>query len=91
MAVFADYDVDGASSAAQLVRWFRAMGQDLPIYVPDRILEGYGPSPIAFRRLKDQGAELVITVDCGAAAYDAIEEATKIGLDVVVIDHHARL
>ena len=88
MAVFADYDVDGASSAAQLVRWFRAMGQDLPIYVPDRILEGYGPSPIAFRRLKDQGAELVITVDCGAAAYDAIEEATKIGLDVVVIDHH---
>jgi hypothetical protein len=79
MAVFADYDVDGASSAAQLVRWFRAMGHDLPIYVPDRILEGYGPSPIAFRRLKDQGAELVITVDCGAAAYDAIEEATKIG------------
>src|SRR6516225_4718014 len=56
--VFADYDVDGAASAAQLVRWFRAMGADLPIYVPDRILEGYGPSPAAFRRLKDQGAEL---------------------------------
>jgi hypothetical protein len=67
MAVFADYDVDGASSAAQLVRWFRAMGQDLPIYVPDRILEGYGPSPIAFKRLKDQGAELVITVDTSVA------------------------
>ena len=88
MAVFADYDVDGASSAAQLVRWFRAMGQDLPIYVPDRILEGYGPSPIAFKRLKDQGAELVITVDCGAAAYDAIASAVDIGLEVVVIDHH---
>jgi single-stranded-DNA-specific exonuclease len=88
MAVFADYDVDGASSAAQLVRWFRAMGQDLPIYVPDRILEGYGPSPVAFRRLKDQGAELVITVDCGAAAYDAIASAVDIGLEVVVIDHH---
>jgi single-stranded-DNA-specific exonuclease len=87
-AVFADYDVDGASSAAQIVRWFRAMGQDLPIYVPDRILEGYGPSPVAFRRLKAQGAELVITVDCGAAAHDALIEAEAIGLDVVVIDHH---
>ena len=88
MAVFADYDVDGASSAAQLVRWFRAMGADLPIYVPDRMTEGYGPSPAAFRRLKAQGAELVVTVDCGAAAYDAIDAAAAIGLEVVVIDHH---
>ena len=88
MAVFADYDVDGAASAAQLVRWFRAMGADLPIYVPDRMTEGYGPSPQAFRRLKDQGAELVVTVDCGAAAYDAIAAAAEIGLEVVVIDHH---
>ena len=86
--VFADYDVDGASSAAQIVRWFRAMGRDLPVYVPDRILEGYGPSPAAFRKLKDSGAELVITVDCGAAAHDALIEAARIGLDVVVIDHH---
>ena len=88
LAVFADYDVDGASSAALLVRWFRAMGKDLPIYVPDRITEGYGPSPAAFRRLRDQGAELVITVDCGAAAYEAIAAATELGLQVVVIDHH---
>jgi len=88
MVVFADYDVDGASSAAQLVRWFRALGHDLPIYVPDRILEGYGPSPAAFRRLREGGAELVITVDCGAAAYDAIACAGEIGLEVVVIDHH---
>jgi single-stranded-DNA-specific exonuclease len=86
--VFADYDVDGASSAAQIVRWFRAMGRDLPIYVPDRILEGYGPSPAAFRKLKEKGAELVITVDCGAAAHDALVEAASIGLEVVVIDHH---
>ena len=86
--VFADYDVDGASSAAQLVRWFRALGAELPIYVPDRILEGYGPSPAAFRRLKDEGAELVVTVDCGAAAHDALACAAEIGLDVVVIDHH---
>ncbi|MEO8115168.1 MAG: single-stranded-DNA-specific exonuclease RecJ, partial [Phenylobacterium sp.] len=88
MVVFADYDVDGASSAAQLVRWFRAMGQDLPIYVPDRVTEGYGPSPAAFRRLREEGAELVVTVDCGAAAHDAIACAAQIGLEVVVIDHH---
>jgi single-stranded-DNA-specific exonuclease len=88
MAVFADYDVDGATSAAQLVRWFRAMGRDLPIYVPDRMTEGYGPSPAAFRHLREQGAELVITVDCGAAAHDAIAAAAEIGLEVVVIDHH---
>jgi single-stranded-DNA-specific exonuclease len=88
MVVFADYDVDGASSAAQLVRWFRALGQDLPIYVPDRIAEGYGPSPAAFRRLRAEGAELVVTVDCGAAAHDALACAAEIGLEVVVIDHH---
>jgi single-stranded-DNA-specific exonuclease len=88
LVVFADYDVDGASSAAQLVRWFRALGHELPIYVPDRILEGYGPSPAAFKRLKAEGAELVITVDCGAAAHDALACAAEIGLEVVVIDHH---
>lgn len=88
VVVFADYDVDGASSAAQIVRWFRAMGQELSIYVPDRIVEGYGPSPAAFRRLKDEGAELVVTVDCGAAAHDALACAAEIGLPVVVIDHH---
>jgi single-stranded-DNA-specific exonuclease len=86
--VFADYDVDGATSAALLVRWFRAMGRELSIYVPDREKEGYGPSPAAFRRLKDEGAELVITVDCGAAAHDALEAAADLGLEVVVIDHH---
>ncbi|MBV9996777.1 MAG: single-stranded-DNA-specific exonuclease RecJ [Caulobacteraceae bacterium] len=86
--VFADYDVDGACSAALLVRWWRAMGAELPIYVPDRMTEGYGPSPAAFRRLRDAGFEVVVTVDCGAAAYDAIAAAEEIGLEVVVIDHH---
>lgn len=86
--VFADYDVDGASSAALLVRWFRAMGAELPIYVPDRLTEGYGPSPAAFDRLKAMGADLVVTVDCGAAANEAIAHACAIGLKVVVIDHH---
>lgn len=86
--VFADYDVDGATSAAQLVRWFRYMGVELPIYIPDRLTEGYGPSPAAFRKIRDSGAKLVVTLDCGAAAYDAIASAGEIGLEVVVIDHH---
>ena len=86
--IFADYDVDGASSAALLVRWFRAMGSELPIYVPDRLTEGYGPSAKAFDTLKASGADLVITVDCGAAANEAVAHAGEIGLNVVVIDHH---
>jgi single-stranded-DNA-specific exonuclease len=88
VVVFADYDVDGASSAALIVRWFRALGLELAIYVPDRITEGYGPSPAVFRRLQDEGAELVVTVDCGAAAHDALACAVEISLTVVVIDHH---
>ncbi len=86
--VFADYDVDGAASAALLVRWFRAMGHDLPLYVPDRLTEGYGPSAKAFDTLKAAGADLVITVDCGAAANEALAHAAAIALNVVVIDHH---
>jgi len=88
LVVFADYDVDGAASAAQVVRWMRAMGSEVPIYIPDRVTEGYGPSPTVFRTLKEKGAELVVTLDCGAAAVDALETAREIGLDVVVIDHH---
>jgi single-stranded-DNA-specific exonuclease len=87
-AVFADYDVDGGTSAAQLVRYFRARGRTLQIYVPDRMKEGYGPSALAFERLKAAGVELVITVDCGAAAMAPLEAAAALGLDVVVIDHH---
>ena len=88
LAVFADYDVDGASSAAQLIRYFRALGLSMLLYVPDRIEEGYGPSADAFAKLKEQGAELVITVDCGAAAHEPLQAAKNIGLDVVVVDHH---
>lgn len=88
VTVFADYDVDGGTSSAQLTKYFRAWGRELGLYVPDRLLEGYGPSPAAFRHLKETGTELVITVDCGAAARDALDEAEKIGLPVIVIDHH---
>lgn len=88
VTVFADYDVDGGTSSAILSRYFRAWGRELGLYVPDRLTEGYGPSPEAFRHLKDTGAELVITVDCGAAARDALEEAVRIDLPVIVLDHH---
>ncbi|MDI7774476.1 single-stranded-DNA-specific exonuclease RecJ [Asticcacaulis sp. EMRT-3] len=88
ICIFADYDVDGATSAAQLVRWFRHMGHELSVYVPDRMTEGYGPSNAAFDSLKRQGADLVITVDCGAMAHKPLDHAADIGLDVVVIDHH---
>lgn len=87
-AVLADYDVDGGSSAAQLVRYFRARGRELKIYVPDRMKEGYGPSALAFERLKQEGVELVITVDCGAAAEGPLNAAADLGLDVIVLDHH---
>lgn len=87
-AVLADYDVDGGSSGAQLVRYFRARGRELKIYVPDRMKEGYGPSTLAFERLKADGVELVITVDCGAAAEGPLNAAAELGLDVVVLDHH---
>ncbi|MBI1358833.1 MAG: single-stranded-DNA-specific exonuclease RecJ [Alphaproteobacteria bacterium] len=87
-AVFADYDVDGGTSSAILARYFRAWGRDLILYVPDRLTEGFGPTPGAFRTLKANGAELVVTVDCGAAAIEALKTANEIGLDVVVMDHH---
>lgn len=86
--MFADYDVDGGTSSAILSRYFRAWGRELILYVPDRLTEGFGPTPFAFRALKEMGAELVVTVDCGAAAIEALKVANEIGLDVVVMDHH---
>lgn len=88
IALFADYDVDGATSAAQLGGWLREMGAEPLIYVPDRIEEGYGPNAPALQSLKDQGARLVITLDCGAASVGPLKAAEKMGLPVVVIDHH---
>lgn len=88
IAVFADYDVDGATSAAQLVRWLRHVGRDAEIYIPDRIEEGYGPTAGAFETLRERGAELVVTLDCGAAAHEALRHGAGLGLDIVVIDHH---
>lgn len=88
VAVLADYDVDGGTSAALLVRYFRARGRTLQIYIPDRMREGYGPSALAFERLAADGVELVVTVDCGAAAHGPLAAAKAVGLEVVVLDHH---
>lgn len=88
ICIFADYDVDGATSAALLKNVFRDLSHNCDIYVPDRIAEGYGPTPMAMQKIKDNGAKLLITVDCGAMAYEALEYAKEAGLDVIVIDHH---
>jgi single-stranded-DNA-specific exonuclease len=89
VAVFGDYDVDGATSAALLKRFFRAIGRDIRIYVPDRVREGYGPNTEAMQRLQNEGFGLVITVDCGIAAFEPLADAAGRGLDVIVVDHHA--
>jgi single-stranded-DNA-specific exonuclease len=88
IAVFGDYDVDGSTSAALARAFLRKLGIEARIYIPDRMREGYGPSPEAMRTLREEGASLVITVDCGAAALAALTTAREIGLDAIVLDHH---
>ena len=85
VAIFADYDVDGACSAALLINWYRAAGIECTLYIPDRIDEGYGPNPTAMADLASRH-DLVITVDCGTLSHDAIAAAT--GADVIILDHH---
>jgi len=87
-AVFGDYDVDGATSSALLKRFFKAVGSDLRIYIPDRIQEGYGPNAPALLKLREEGMDLVITVDCGVTAFEALAAGTAAGLDIIVLDHH---
>ena len=86
--IFGDYDVDGATSAALLIRLLRDLGLVARPYIPDRLMEGYGPSGEALVRLAGEGASLIVTVDCGAQAFDALDMAARAGVDVVVVDHH---
>lgn len=88
VAVFGDYDVDGATSAALLIRLLRDLGLAARPYIPDRLMEGYGPSGEALVRLHGEGASLIVTVDCGAQAFDALAMARDAGVDVIVVDHH---
>jgi len=89
IAIFGDYDVDGSCSAALLHDFLAALGIETRIYIPDRMSEGYGPSARALLQLKDEGASLVFTVDCGAGAHAALQAARDASLDVIVLDHHA--
>ncbi|MDX3900737.1 MAG: single-stranded-DNA-specific exonuclease RecJ [Sphingobium sp.] len=86
--VFGDYDVDGATSAALLIRLLADLGLHARPYIPDRLMEGYGPSGEALVRLAGEGASLIVTVDCGAQAFEALEMAREAKVDVVVVDHH---
>jgi single-stranded-DNA-specific exonuclease len=88
VTVFGDYDVDGATSAALMILLLRDLGLEAKAYIPDRLMEGYGPSGPALVRLKNEGADLIVTVDCGAQAFDALEQARVAGVDVIVVDHH---
>ncbi len=88
ITIYGDYDVDGATSAALMIQLLRMLGHDARYYIPDRLLEGYGPSGEALVRLGKEGSSLVVTVDCGAMAHEALREAHEAGVDVIVVDHH---
>ncbi len=88
VAIFGDYDVDGATSSALLVRFLRAAGAAPVVYIPDRLSEGYGPNVAAMTRLAQDGAKVIVTVDCGTQAHAALSAARGAGADVVVCDHH---
>jgi len=89
IAVFGDYDVDGATSTALLARYLKAVGARARVYIPDRITEGYGPNAPALAKLRREGAAVAVTVDCGTGAHAALAAARIEGLDVIVADHHA--
>ena len=88
IGVFGDYDVDGATSSALLIRFFQSLGATVLVHIPDRMVEGYGPNARALLRLQEQGARVVVTVDCGIAAFEPLEVVSAAGLDMIVVDHH---
>ncbi len=88
IAVFGDFDVDGATSTAILVRFLRHCGADARFYIPDRLKEGYGPNIMALTKLRGEGADICILADCGTTAHDVVAAAVETGLEVVILDHH---
>ena len=88
VAIFGDYDVDGATASALLCHYLRHCGLDPIVHIPDRIFEGYGPNIDAIRSFAERGAKLLVTVDCGVTSLEPLAQARKLGLDAVVIDHH---
>ncbi len=88
IAIFGDYDVDGATSTALLLRLLESVGGRVVTYIPDRMTEGYGPNAPALLALRRRGAAVAVTVDCGITAFEPLEAAAEGGLDVLVVDHH---
>lgn len=87
-AIFGDFDVDGATSSAILYRFLKSVGIDAPIYIPDRLKEGYGPNIEALKTLKDKGADILMMLDCGTTAFDVVKAGTDLGLKIIILDHH---
>ncbi len=87
-AIFGDFDVDGATSSSVICRFLRGVGIDAPIYIPDRLSEGYGPNIDALKQLREQGAEVLLMLDCGTTAFDIVKAGTDLGLQIIILDHH---
>ncbi|RME54029.1 MAG: single-stranded-DNA-specific exonuclease RecJ, partial [Deltaproteobacteria bacterium] len=88
IVIYGDYDVDGITGASLLKTFFREIGVETPFYTPDRLKEGYGVNPASVRRLAERGTRVIITVDCGISAFEGLEEARRLGIDLIVTDHH---
>jgi single-stranded-DNA-specific exonuclease len=87
-AIFGDFDVDGATSSAVAYRFLKACGIEAPVYIPERLTEGYGPNEAALQSLRDEGAEILLMLDCGTGAVDTIAAGAAMGLQIVILDHH---
>jgi len=88
IGILADFDVDGATSGAILTRFMRRCGQEPPIYIPDRLTEGYGPSEAALKSLQERGVEIVLMADCGITAFEPVRLGRAMGLEICIFDHH---
>ncbi len=88
IGIISDYDVDGVSSAAIMIRFLAAVGHEANVYIPDRLTEGYGPSEKAVSALKSQGTQLLLTLDCGVMSHDPLAHAADLGLTTIIVDHH---
>jgi len=88
IAIFGDYDVDGATSTALFKRFFNSIGHDITVYIPDRMKEGYGPNANALLKLGEQGHQLILTVDCGVTSFEPLAAAKEAGIEIIVFDHH---
>ncbi len=88
IGIISDYDVDGVSSAAIMLRFLKSVGHSANAYIPDRVTEGYGPSEVAVKTLKEQGAHVLLTLDCGVMSHDPLAHAAELGLETIIVDHH---